>query len=434
MYLISKALRNLFKNKGRNIILFLMLFVMITAAVVSLTIFSAVNNVMDETKSFYAGEVSLTEDNAKLQADGIFDLRQNGEGIVPTNDDLREYAVSDYLRFHVFFKEERASATGIRLFDDDYVRENHSGRPGEFIGNVRVFGMLDKNSMDAFAAGEREIVSGNFPETITECMISSDLAELNGLELGDMIKINIMQTDIELAITGLYSDKTEARTSKTIFSPENNARNNIIVQYEFYDKYFYHENVRLFVLKNADDIDAFQNELYGKGLSQYYMLLNDTQRYEAAVTPIDTMTKVVGVFMIIIFTIGCGVVILLNLLALRERKYEIGVFRAIGMPKTKVSVLLLSELTILALSATVLAIAASLFISQPVADRIIGLTSGGNKSYALANIITHINVALSGSVILTVICIAVALALIAGLGFIVSILRFDPIKILSERN
>ena len=51
MYVIEHALLNLAKNKGRNILLAVIIFAIITATVVALAIFNTAGIVIEETKT-----------------------------------------------------------------------------------------------------------------------------------------------------------------------------------------------------------------------------------------------------------------------------------------------------------------------------------------------------------------------------------------------
>lgn len=430
MYLIQKAFHNLFKNKGRNIILFIALFAVILSAVVSLSIFSTADRVMNETKDYYANNVVLRGTSG-------------GSSVQPGVNDYKSFVNSDYLSNYIIYAEIPIMFTSLsKMFDSNYV--NKGAEEGatlvphatnnvalSFTPNAIVIGMLDDKSTEAFSSGQRKIIDGTFP-TGNECMISKDLADMNGVKIGDMIAFKIEKTDAECKVSGIYSDTTEAHTS-TMWSPENNARNNVIVNYTFFANYSPRTNVITFVLKNNNDIDAFQNELYSKGLSKSFFLQNDNEKYGTAVYPIANMTRLTKTFTAIIFIIGFGVIILINLLALRERRYEIGVFRAIGMSKAKISLLILGEIMILTITAVILAMFAGGIISQPAANWLLSM-SQINVIFGFNTFITHVTAGLTIPVVLETLVIAIGIVMIAGLGFIVNILRFDPIKILSDRD
>ncbi len=422
MYLIKKAMKNLLNNKGRNILMFIMLFMVTLASVVSLTIYNTTMKVKVETENYYAGEVSITQDKSPVTS--------------PTIEDYKQYIDSDYLRSYVIYKSIPVSLESIKLLDGDY--EDPEGNVRRMVdANSHVYGMVDEHSMDEFTYGDRKITEGKIPANIEECMISSELAELNNLHIGDTLQLTIAITKIkkELKISGIFSDATVARSNNDFHAPLFNRRNDVITSYEFLDQI---PNTMLdyktFLLKDSADLNAFQNELYDKGLSKSLYLKYDTDRYDEAVEGINEMLLIVTQFFGIVAFIGIGIVFLINVLALRERKYEIGVLRAIGMSKFKVMTLLMSEMLILALFSSVIALLAGIFVNPSAVNVMKRVTLGGHLPSPLMSEILGLKASLSGIVIMEVILLSILLVLIAGSMTIASITRFDPVKILSERN
>lgn len=62
---------------------------------------------------------------------------------------------------------------------------------------------------------------------------------------------------------------------------------------------------------------------------------------------------------------------IINFLNIRDRKYEIGVLRAIGMSKFKVSSLLILEIFFVALASLVIGISTGILVAQPVTNKIL---------------------------------------------------------------
>lgn len=424
MYLVKKAMKNLFHNKGRNLILFAMLFTVILASVASLTIFNMTLGIKKETENYYAGEVSIAPD------EGI------DPSLSPTIEDYRTYLDSDYLKSYVFYKSMPVKLENMQVLDGDFKMPEMKGRRMAD-ANSHLYGMLDERSMDEFTYGEREIIEGKFPASTEECMISSELAERNNLRIGDSLRFTLAiggQSAKVLKISGIYADSTVARSNSDFFAPLFNRRNDVIASYELLSQLpDIVIDYKSFLLKDSADLNAFENELYGKGLSKSLHLQYDTDRYEEAVEGINEMLTIVTRFFGLVAIIGIGVVFLINVLALRERKYEIGVLRAIGMPKIKVMSLLLCEMLILALLGSVIALIAGIFVNPSAVKLMKGVVLGGHLPSGLISEIMGLQASLSGMVIMEVILLSLVLVFIAGSVTIASITRFDPVKILSER-
>lgn len=425
MYLVRKAVKNLRNNKGRNTILFLMLVMVTLASVASLTIYNTTMDVKTKTENYYAGEVAIASDKQKPPVAG------------PTPEEYRKYIDSPYVKSYVFYKAIPATIASLKVLDGDYVEPETTNGRRMMDANSHLYGMFDERSMDEFTYGERTIAEGKFPAGVDECMISGELAALNNLHVGDSIHVTVAigKLEKELKISGIFADDTVARSNSDFSAPQFNRRNDVITSYAFFDQIpDTMQDYKSFLLKDAADLDAFRNELYAKGLSPSLQVAFDTDRYEDAVEGIDEMLAIVSRFFGLVAVIGIGVVFLINMLALRERKYEIGVLRAIGMAKTKVMTLLVSEMLILALIGAVVALVAGVFVNPSAVQLMKRVTLGGHLPSALMSDIIGISPALSGLVVAEVIVLAVALVLLAGTATIASITRFDPVKILSERN
>lgn len=426
MYIIRKAMKNVLNNKGRNMIMFIMLFMVTLATVASLTIYNATMQVKAETENYYAGEISITQGKEQEPAAS------------PTPEEYREYVDSDYLRSYVIYKSIPAVLENVEVLDGDFEGVEDDGRRKMVNANSHLFGMFDERSMDEFTYGDREVVEGHFPAGEDECLISSELAELNHLKIGDMLRLNtaVSRVQIDLRISGIFSDATIARSNNDVHAPQFNRRNDIIASYDVFNRIPTEavQDYKTFLLQDSADLAAFQNELHDRGLSESLILQYDTDRYDEAVEGINEMLTIVGQFFGIVATIGVGVVFLINVLALRERKYEIGVLRAVGMSKFKVMSLLMCEMAALALCSAVIALLAGIFVNPSAAEMMKKVMLGGHLPSGLMAEIMAIDASLSGIVILEVIVLSILLAVIAGSMTIASIVRFDPVKILSERT
>ena len=76
-------------------------------------------------------------------------------------------------------------------------------------------------------------------------------------------------------------------------------------------------------------------------------------------------------FLIIILIVGAIILAVINMLNIRDRKYEIGVLRAIGMSKVKLILSLLAELFIVTVIAFIIGIIGGKLLSQPVTNKML---------------------------------------------------------------
>jgi putative ABC transport system permease protein len=154
--------------------------------------------------------------------------------------------------------------------------------------------------------------------------------------------------------------------------------------------------------------------------------------------------------MIAVLILGAIILILLSSIAIRERKYEIGVLRAMGMKKAKVALGLWIEMIMITAFCLIIGIFAGSLAAQPISNSLlaqqsenaqniqeslfVGRDLGSISRVVNDDPITEINVSLGIDTILQLMLISLLLASAAGLAAISRITKYEPIKILMERN
>ena len=176
-----------------------------------------------------------------------------------------------------------------------------------------------------------------------------------------------------------------------------------------------------FYLRSPDLLSAFEVELRDKGLPDDWIVFRDESAYRRMIKPIENLQGVSFTFLIIVLVFGASIMVLLSVIAIRERKYEIGVLRAMGMKKRKVAFCLWIEVITITCICYVCGMLAGTLLAQPVSN---ALWTGDGQ----------ISISLSGITILTIFGVSVLLATIAGAVSVSRITKYEPIKILMERN
>ncbi len=428
MYLLKKSAANLLKNKGRNVVIFLILTIVTTSALIGLSVFNTTGKIVRETENYYLGEVTINKKNPANQDDKP----------AVSAADYEKYANSAYLKSYVIYKSMPVFVNGLSLFDEEYLTEENPGANKKISkSNSRVFGLLDEKSSDDFSYGERVITSGAFPQNSSECMISENLAERNSLKVGDSISLTVglEQSEKTLSVSGIFKDSTVERRQANHRSPQLNTRNDIITSYSFFEEIERSlDEAASFLLKDSGSLAAFEAELRSEGLPEDYTVEYNTARYNEANAEIKKMSGVVSGFFAIIAFIGISIIFLVNLFALRERKYEIGVLRAIGASKGRVTVILVGEMLILSIFSVLIALIIGSLVNPRVIEFMMALEMNHELPSALKNIMSGLGKTLPLSALLELPLMSVLTVFLSGSMTISSIMRFDPIKILSERS
>jgi putative ABC transport system permease protein len=200
----------------------------------------------------------------------------------------------------------------------------------------------------------------------------------------------------------------------------------------------------VYYLKQPDALAAFERELRGKGLPDGYAARTDESAFEGMLGPVESLKDLSLAFLVIVLALGAAIMVLLSAIAVRERKYEIGVLRAMGMKKKKVALGLWVEIIAITSICLVLGMGAGSVMSQPVSDAIMagqvqspaaGSTSLADRlNESGAEQIQNIDVKVSGATALEIFGISILLASIAGVISVSRITKSEPIKILMERD
>ena len=235
-----------------------------------------------------------------------------------------------------------------------------------------------------------------------------------------------------------------------------------------------------YAFKNIEDFETFQTEVYELGLDESYTVSSsDITQFENSMAPLETLSTTAGYFLLVILIIGAVILVVLNIFSVRERKYEIGVLTAMGMKKQKVALQFLTEIFIVTLAAVIVGASIGAVTSVPVANGLLknqiesqtnraedieqnfgrgdapnmtppqgaggfgggfGGFEGGfkegfeNLAQGTADYVDEISAATDLTVLLQLLGIAVVLTIIAGGFSVLFIMRYEPLKILSNRD
>ena len=374
-------------------------------------------------------------------------------------------------------------------------------------GAFKLIGYNSYEDMKEFISGKYTITSGEVSSDFesNNCVISEELATLNNLSVGDTITIIDPKTTSNtytLTITGIYKENTDSSGSMNeMFT---NSANNIITNSNFI-KTMVEKNSSLtptitptFIVKDKESVELFESEVVEKGLSEYYQVTDNLSEIESATEAVSNVKTFATTFLIITLIIGGVVLVVINMINIRERKYEIGVLRTIGMKKSKVSLQFMSELLIVCIISLSLGSVIGAVTSVPISNMLLQneIESTNNKydnitknfgmdnqeepnqvetnedvettsdaekeddtgvkeevsetntnkeevkeptekyNFGLANVseVDNINAVVDFKVLAKLLGIGIALTLLSSLASMIAISRFSPLTILKERS
>ena len=232
---------------------------------------------------------------------------------------------------------------------------------------------------------------------------------------------------------------------------------------------------------DTDDYYAFEQEVRTLGLDDSYTVSStDITAFENSLTPLNTLSTMAGWFLLVILIIGGIILVVLNIFNVRERKYEVGVLTAMGMKKWKVAAQFMCEILVVTMLAVVIGAGIGAVSAVPVTNALLegqaqsqsnqqsqmeqnfgrpgdfgGGFPGGNMPSDMpsdipdmgggknpfgdmfggaADYITEVDSAMNLTVVFQMIGVGLLLTLIASAASVLFIMRYDPLKILANRD
>lgn len=496
MYILKNAWISIKRNKARNILIGIIILIVACACTVTLAIKNTAADLIDSYEAAYTKEATIGFDRAKMmqgfnpaEAGSREEKQRQFENIASyTVADVKNFADSEYVTDYYYTYSVGLNGGSIQkaeMSSDDAATppdgapKDFGGRGGAGNNTGTDFNLVGYSSLDAMS----EFISGTY--TVSEIadgawgiafngdyvFINEELANYNNLKLND--KITLTDTDgatHEFEILGIFKENDTGEGVPAMFS---GSANTIVTNADAVAR-ITDANANLastvsptFVLNSYDDVAALQSEFYAKGLDENFVLQTNEAEAASGVSGVTNVNTFATTFLIITLIIGGVVLFVINMINIRERKYEIGVLRTIGMSKTKLTLQFVAELLLVALVALSLGAGLGAVSSKSVSNLLlaseidnsnarsteIGKNFGGDemrggapefqndrgrgmpgRGAPVVQAYDSIDAVVDATVLLELLGIGVALVLISSIAAMVSIQRFSPLTILKERS
>ena len=481
MFILKNAWISIVRNKGRNILIGIIIFIIACASTITL----AIKNTASDLIESYDKEVTISFNRANVMKD--FDMsdensRQEAKETFSniatyTIDDVKNYADSEYVTDYYYTYKIYLNGKNIEKAEST---EETIDKRGKTIGenqsnfDFNLSGYSTLNSMSEFINGTytmKEITddawdiafSGNY------VFINEELANYNDLKLNDKITLEDENNNsYEFIIIGIYTENISNESlPNSMFS---NSANTIITNADVLIDITSNNSAIIssinptFIINSYDNVNDLQSEFYEKGLAESYTLETNESEVTNAVASVKNVNSFATTFLVITLIIGGTTLFIINMINIRERKYEIGVLRTIGISKFKLTMqfvleLLIVSLVSLLLGAIVGSISAKSVGNYLLTNEIENSTEkmqetennfGRNMIQGEKGTLDNMMVKRSGVpsiqaydsidavvdvvVIFELLVIGLSLVLISSISAMISIQRFSPLTILKERS
>lgn len=498
MYILKNAITSIIRNKGRNILIGIIILVISTATAITLAINNSSNSLIKSYKEKYDIEATLGVNREKMmenfnpeEMDSSREKIQESFNSISSIsiDDIEKYKDSSYVKDYYYTmtvginanditkasqETENAPNNGPEMAEGEM--EERGGKRGfsnATSGDFTLVGYSSINAMQDFIDGTYKITDGEVPTDFTKetCLINKELATLNNLKINDKITLvdplNNNKTQ-EVTIAGIYEESQSEDNKMSMFT---NSINTIITNTMLISKIkeanseLSVETKPTFTLTSSKVIEKFEKELRNKGLAENLSVETNLTQLEESTKSISNVKIFAITFLVITLIIGTIILLIINMINIRERKYEIGVLRTIGMKKSKVALQFLEELLIIATIFLLLGAGIGACLSVPISNHLLEneITNSREESNNIENNFGHkrpnqdiqnvkepekrnfkgvnkieafksIDAIVNIKVLIELLGIGLIITLISCISAIVTIERFSPLNILKERT
>ena len=491
MFLLKNAFISITRNKGRNILIGVIILVIACASTVTLAINNTASDLINSYKSSYDKELTISFDREKMMNNVDFSNRENMDSAREkfssissyTVEDIKNYGKSDHIESYYYTYNISLNGSSIEKVESEKKddRPNMPGMPGGGMPgssnssyDFTLDGYSSIEAMSEFIEGTYEMkeIADNAWDIAFDgnyVFINEELASYNNLSLNDKITLkDDNDNTYEFEIIGIFKENEKESTGPSMFS---NSANTLITNADsLVSITSSNDSIKgsidaTFIIDDYKNADKIEKEFHNKGLDENYVVETNEEQATSGLSSIKNVKSFSTTFLIITLVIGGIVLFIINMINIRERKYEIGVLRTIGISKVKLTMQFVFELLIVGFVALLIGAGIGATMSKSVSNSLlkneinstkesteqmknnfgmpggnIDFSKGGPsmdfKMKGAPNVEAYdsIDAVVSVGVLLELLGIGLTLIIISSLSSMISIQRFTPLTILKERS
>lgn len=378
MSLLKRAVLYSFRQKTKSLILFLILAVIFTLLFNSFAIRDASENAVLRMRTGIGGKLKL-----EIDTEGNFGNEQE-------NDYGMTYVyIGDYVTQPII--DAVSKINGVVDYNvEDPASVYYAGVSFQFIptswnlsltkygDNVSFTACLSSERCSAFESGKYTLVDGRHikPDDSYALLISKELADYNGIKVGDMVKVYSSYLDleceginpiVEMEIVGIFNGTEGTATGTEIIADQLQANCGYVAYNTLFNMFaadykngMEYQSVTVYVddpaeIQKVYDKIASLPEIQGKTLK--LSIVNE--EYQAVETPLETLGKSVNAAIIVIAITSFAVVTLFLSFCVKGRKNEIGILLSIGQSQLSIVVQFMTETAMTLIAAFLISIVLS---------------------------------------------------------------------------
>ena len=354
MNFMNRAWLYIIRKKGKSILLFIILLVMATFVLTALAFGNASNAAQMELRKSLGGSFLIgfdyTENNPYLKVESV-----DGGTLVYSTQQISPELVEQVrsingVNYCSATTESLAVLPSLDLFAGNIPIEE------EFRNSSKILGTWKSEELSRFTSGQLTLTEGRhiMPGDKNKGLISKDLADKNGLKIGDVI-----QTDkgVEIEIVGLFVPK------------EIEGINDQVTTYDKIQNLIISDLATLIANENSpatqgfneltvsvDDPQNMENIITKvkeiKGVDwKGFAIMVDNEDYENAASSLEQLSELVSTILMIALIVSIAILSLILTMWARTRIHETGVLLSVGISKLSILGQYIAEVLLIAIFA-----------------------------------------------------------------------------------
>ena len=434
MNFFKRAIRYCWRQKIRSIILLLVFTLLASAALTALSVGHATAEGTDEVKQTVGASIHIEIDSGNTDLYGSGSENEWGTAYQYNGDYITQEVVDAIANVDGvvnYSAESEGGYWGAGINFEYFSGSFNIDFTGGYGQSVPYTVTLNSELSANFLNGTYTLEEGRHiqPDDSYAVLISKELADKNGLSVGDDITMYDLDSDSEntFEIVGIFSG-TEGM-SKDAMMADGIPANQGYIDINSYNEIFDRDAMELGSLdvyvdsaENVQDIlETIQNLPEIKDKTFTYS--TDTENFDLISNPLSSIQAMVDTAVIVIAVTGAAIIVLLLVLWTRGRKKEAGILMAVGRNKLEIVLQFLTENILIAIPAA----AASLGLTALLADKV-----GAYLVSQTASDVTGLSVTIHSADIAAVYGIGALILILAVLLAAVTMVRLKPRMILSE--
>ena len=404
MHIFGLSLRSVLRKRAKTILLMLIIFITSVFIFAGWACKSASVQTQNESRQAIGASFRLEENEANRHVRMDKLVKQIGEGaggsaggyhtgqtesgewFTWTDNDFETLLMEDILKiaevdgieaYNVTTTNTVVNPVNFERIEDKDVDPSSDRQQG-----VSLRGNLCMELDFDVQKGNIEVKEGRMimPEDTDVCVISREIADLNGLQVGDVLEFNNWKeretsTVYKAEVVGIYD--SISGITPIMYGDSYRSENIIFTDLSFPEKPEGNEGSPLyqyatFVVENVDEYETVKERIQAVDIGwERYDFLDNTGMSDTMTENFGELERMSSLILILVCISGIVIICLVFLFWLKGRVHEIGIYLSLGRTKCGIVMQMLLEGILVGCASFLIAAAASPVVSKGVVEYLV---------------------------------------------------------------